>query len=209
MHKDRIAEWILGLVTTPERAASTVGDLTESAAHHGGLWFWSHVLRTAGAMMWQTFIANPGTFLKVGFLGSLRAYILANLAQLAAVFGFMIIAGVGHAIFGPPGPLRWPNIIRGWVLWLYYLAIFAAPVLAMHRAGQWAARKVPGAEVTAGLVVLAALLVFGTAASFAIVALDRHGLQETGSLRQIWFPWLSQPTSPGWPQCSPEPFPCE
>jgi hypothetical protein len=37
MHKDRIAEWLLESVTTRERAASTVGDLRETAAARGGL----------------------------------------------------------------------------------------------------------------------------------------------------------------------------
>src|ERR1035437_4113180 len=35
MHSVHIAEWILALVTTRDRAASTVGDLTEGAATRG------------------------------------------------------------------------------------------------------------------------------------------------------------------------------
>lgn len=48
--KDRIAEGLLALVTTPDRATSTVGDLMEHAGQRGGLWFWSSVLRTMGAL---------------------------------------------------------------------------------------------------------------------------------------------------------------
>ena len=143
MHKDRIAEWILRLVTTPERAATTVGDLMESAGQHGGFWFWSNLVQTALAMLWNSFAAEPGRFLKLGIRGSLRAYLFANLAQLGAVAGFMLVGGVFHMLFGPPGPFRLADGIRGWVLWVYYLAIFGAPVLVQFRAGIWAARKAP------------------------------------------------------------------
>jgi hypothetical protein len=39
MHKDRIAEFLLESVTTPERAVSTLGDLRETAAARGEAWF--------------------------------------------------------------------------------------------------------------------------------------------------------------------------
>ena len=41
MRNAHLAEWILSLFTTRERAAATVGDLTENASARGALWFWS------------------------------------------------------------------------------------------------------------------------------------------------------------------------
>ena len=67
MHKDRIAEHLLGLVTDEYRAVSTVGDLMEHARDRGALWFWTNVLRTASALVWRTFMSEPGKFLKLDF----------------------------------------------------------------------------------------------------------------------------------------------
>lgn len=177
MHKDRIAEWILRLVTTPERAATTAGDLMESSGHHGSLWFWSSILRTAVAMLWHAFAAHPARLLKVGFLGSLRAYLLANLVQLAAVAGSMMVFGGIHATLKPGEPLKWDVLLHGWVLWVYYFAIFGAPVLVQFRVGLWAARKVPGNEFTAGLVLVGITLIVGTSLNIAIVVLDGKGIK--------------------------------
>ena len=44
MPKYRIAEWLLVLVTSRERAVSIVGDMMESAATQGSVWFWSSLL---------------------------------------------------------------------------------------------------------------------------------------------------------------------
>jgi hypothetical protein len=48
----RVAEWILGRVTTPDRAVSIVGDLTEESASRGIIWFWMGVLRTTVSKFW-------------------------------------------------------------------------------------------------------------------------------------------------------------
>src|ERR1035437_2113127 len=59
MHSVHIAEWILALVTTRDRAASTVGDLTEGAATRGVVWFWCGVLRTAASLLWRDVAEHP------------------------------------------------------------------------------------------------------------------------------------------------------
>jgi hypothetical protein len=59
MHGNDIAEWILALVTSRDRAASPVGDLTEEAATRGVIWFWSGVLRTAASLLWRDVAEQP------------------------------------------------------------------------------------------------------------------------------------------------------
>jgi hypothetical protein len=59
MRKAQIAELILSLFTSRDRAASTVGDLMENALGHGGWWFWSGVSRTALSLFWSSFSAEP------------------------------------------------------------------------------------------------------------------------------------------------------
>ncbi len=66
MHNINIAEWILALVTTRDRAASTVGDLAEGAATRGAVWFWSGVLRTAASLLWRDIVGTERAFHRVG-----------------------------------------------------------------------------------------------------------------------------------------------
>jgi hypothetical protein len=58
MRNASVAEWILSRVTGPERAASIVGDLIESADSRGGVWFWSSVIRTAFSLFGQRLRVN-------------------------------------------------------------------------------------------------------------------------------------------------------
>ena len=55
MHKAQIAELILSLFTSRERAASTVGDLIENAPGGGNWSFWSGVSRTAFSLFGAAF----------------------------------------------------------------------------------------------------------------------------------------------------------
>ncbi len=74
MHNVNIAEWILALVTTRDRAASTVGDLAEVAATRGVVWFWSGVLRTAASLLWRDVAERPARITGLAFFG-LAVYI--------------------------------------------------------------------------------------------------------------------------------------
>jgi hypothetical protein len=60
MPKANIAERILALVTTGDRAASIVGDLTEGTAARGVFRFWPGVLRTAASLLWRNVAEEPG-----------------------------------------------------------------------------------------------------------------------------------------------------
>jgi hypothetical protein len=59
MRQADVAEWLLSMTTTPERAASTAGDLVEEAATRGSLWFWSSLIRTSASLMWRMWADNP------------------------------------------------------------------------------------------------------------------------------------------------------
>ncbi len=69
-----IAERILALVTTGDRAASIVGDLTEGIAARGTFWFRPGVLRTAASLLWRNVAEERGRFTRLAFL-SLAVYI--------------------------------------------------------------------------------------------------------------------------------------
>jgi hypothetical protein len=46
MHSAWLAEWLLCLTTTKERAASIIGDLNEEVPTRGRLWFWFSITHT-------------------------------------------------------------------------------------------------------------------------------------------------------------------
>ena len=90
MRNVQIAESILSLVTSRDRALSTAGDLTEQAAVRGVSWFWSSVLRTAGSYVWQTFTESPLHLTAVAFVGFVvglfGASVMAAITGLAFYF---------------------------------------------------------------------------------------------------------------------------
>ena len=139
MHNVNIAEWILALVTTRDRAASTVGDLAEGAATRGVVWFWSGVLRTAASLLWRDVLEKSVRFTGLALIG-LAVYIGIDL----------IFAGLsGAAFFGAARtsghPLSLDSI--GWRLW------FTAPVLVSSLViGRLLARWAPGRELAACVV---------------------------------------------------------
>jgi hypothetical protein len=139
MHSVNIAEWILALVTTRDRAASTVGDLTEGAATRGVVWFWSGVLRTAASLLWRDVAEQPARVTGLAFLG-LAVYIGIDLvfAGLSGVAFLRTAVASGH-------PLHLDSI--GWKLW------FTAPVLVSSLLiGRMLAHCAPRRELAACVV---------------------------------------------------------
>jgi len=59
MRKFRLAQSILSLATTPDRADSTIGDFLEQSSTRGSLWFWSNVMRTVFSLCWSDFCSAP------------------------------------------------------------------------------------------------------------------------------------------------------
>jgi hypothetical protein len=110
-----VAERILALVTTGDRAASIVGDLMEGAATRGVFWFWFGASRTAASLLWRNVAEETGRLTRLAFLG-LAVYIGVELVftGLSGLAFFGAIMGSGH-------PLHLDSI--GWKLW------FAAPVV--------------------------------------------------------------------------------
>jgi hypothetical protein len=134
MRSIHIAEWILALVTSRDRAASTVGDLMEEAPARGVFWFWSGVLRTAASLLWRDFAERPARMTGLAFRG------LA--IELGFLLLFLVLSGVAGTVAGSPGGL---NSV-GWRLF------FNAPTLVIPIfIGRMLARWAPGHELAACL----------------------------------------------------------
>jgi hypothetical protein len=141
MREARIAQLILSLATTPDRAASTVGDLLEGADTRGSLWFWSSVLRTAGSLCWRDFCSAPLRMIWLGFWGFLAAFFYGT-APMAAL-GLLVFLAVR---IGPnPNPPTNP-------LWVWPLLI-ASEIFGAVFAGWEVARSSKGRELAAAFSV--------------------------------------------------------
>ncbi|MGA3239625.1 MAG: hypothetical protein ABSG03_25390 [Bryobacteraceae bacterium] len=132
MHSANIAEWILALVTTRDRAASTVGDLTELAATRGVVWFWSGVLRTAASLLWRDVAEQPARVTGLACLG-LAVYIGIDLvfAGLSGAAFFRAAMASGH-------PLHLDSI--GWKLW-FTAPVVVSSLLIGRMLAHWATRR--------------------------------------------------------------------
>ena len=177
MPKDRIAEQLLALVTSRERAASTVGDLMEDAAARGDLWFWSSVVRTACAHLWRSFAAERGNLLKLGVRGWLFAAALDIAAQMCVIVATFGVLGIVYTSLEPGRPLDWARILQGRVLWTYYSMLFGLPVLCNFQVGRWVARRAPGRELPAALILNVMQVGFWVLFTAALAALEARGIK--------------------------------
>jgi hypothetical protein len=142
MPENRIAELLLASVTAPDRAKSIVGDLRESAATRGELWFWASVVRTTASLSWHGITAGPRRMFGLAFRGLLLAFLTqvwfvgaASMAVLAyrsltsQTTGTGVVAG---------GLSAWN--LMGWMWADFYV-------------GRWMARRAPGRELSAWLAL--------------------------------------------------------
>jgi hypothetical protein len=144
MNHDRIAEWLLESVTTRARATSMVGDLRETAASRGEIWFWRSVVATTVALMWRGMVADPR-----------RMFGLAVRGWVAGL-GFTFLIGIGA--FLVLGPLLTGltmghsngvgGVYGGFPTSLANPAHVAMIALCQFLVGRWIARRAPGREVS-------------------------------------------------------------
>jgi hypothetical protein len=158
MRSIHIAEWILGLVTSGDRAASTAGDLAEEAATRGVVWFWSGVLRTAASVLWRGVAENPARITGVAFIG-LTVDVVASLflAGLSGV-AFFVAAWSGHEAH-----------LRS-IWWI--IGLDAPPLIMSFLIGRMLARLAPGRELSACL----AYAILGSIFSFIMMFVDSGDL---------------------------------
>jgi hypothetical protein len=87
MRSSSVAQAILSLVTTPDRAESVAGDLTEDRARHGASWFWFHLLGCAWALSLRELLRDLSGVLALAFW-ALSLLTSLGFAGTAAVFLF-------------------------------------------------------------------------------------------------------------------------
>lgn len=158
----QIAEWILRLATSPDRAASISGDLAEEATARGVLWFWSNVLRTATSFLCRGLAENSLRLAAVASL-ALAIDIVMSLA-LAGLSGieFFLAAWGGHQI--DLHSIEW------------IILLDAPPLIVTLLIGRMLARLTPGCELSACL----AYAILGSIFSVIMMFVDSGGLSLGG-----------------------------
>lgn len=155
MRKPDIAEWILSLTTTPERASSTAGDLLEEATTRGTVWFWASLVRTTASLVWRSWTEAPLTMASV----ALRATLLqigVLIGVLAATTAVSLIFVAALLLFSvkPELVVKVPGSDSLWIemtVWgiAIVMAAFGAFII-----GQWIARRSRGQELPACIAYL-------------------------------------------------------
>jgi hypothetical protein len=156
MRNARIAEWLLSLVMTPERAMATVGDLIEATPARHVLSFWASVISTLLSFVWRDLAADPW---QLGRL-AVRALVLGLVMMFLSVFLFSIVAGTlmvlsgGHT-WSALGGSAASSVAR-------CLGILLVAALQFE-IGRWLARRAPGREIAACLAFTVLLSAVGFA----------------------------------------------
>ena len=165
MRKDRIAEWLLESVTTHERAASTVGDLMESAATRGDGWFWSSVLRTVASLMWRGVAADPRGMLGLAF----RGWLLATVSQIALVLLLLFgLFEIGVRMLVSNGSTGLGAIAGGVTTVMIGIIAFGSMFLVQYWVGRWVARRAPNREMSACLALTILQVILALAIAVAL-----------------------------------------
>ncbi len=148
MPNPAIAQLILSLATTPDRAATTVGDLLEESDTRGSLWFWSSVLGTVGSLCWRDFRSAPLRIIGVGLWGSFAAPILAAAPTI------LLSLGLANGFPGAPVPFMWS------------LFLVVSEVIAAIIVGWDVAQRSKGRELAAACSVAFTVAVFYSLAEY-------------------------------------------
>lgn len=120
MQKTDVAEWILSLTTSFERAASTAGDLAEESGNRGTAWFWISLARTALSVTFRDIISNPLAVIRLAGMTLAYALFLGVVIMVAAVIGGFFLASnlpaLGTYRFGIPGYFALLNALQQFLL---------------------------------------------------------------------------------------------
>jgi hypothetical protein len=174
MHKGRVAEWVVSLVTSSERASALVGDLEE---RRSGLFeFWCGVVRTTGSLLWHSFTSDWPRMLALGALGILLETLLIAAGAILIAFATFALTGLlGGVLPGesvsPPQMLVSQRVAQ----WIGSGAGFVISLWAQFSAGRVIARRAPGRELAPCIGVL--LLEYALA--FVLYLIWPSGMSET------------------------------
>jgi hypothetical protein len=138
MNSARVAVWLLELVTSPERATTTVGDFVEEAAERGRFWFWRQVAGSFSGHVRGEFTSSPLRLL-LSPIPTAVIYFLTGIAfgiaeaRFVVMFpginplpGAMLFAVITYMLLGPTIAYLSGTTIAGPILLSLLLALRTA-----------------------------------------------------------------------------------
>jgi len=151
LRKIRVAEWMLSLVLTEDRAAAAIGDWMEESDARGSVWFWTCVFRTVGAHVWSEFVESPAEMVWLG-LGGFGWNLLVVTGFMASIFLLTIMGHHGDIRYShdwlwtntAKNPASPPQMELSWSVQLIWWFLYSARLL---QTGRWIARRTPGREI--------------------------------------------------------------
>jgi hypothetical protein len=160
MRKANIAEWILSLTTTAERAAATAGDLMQEASTRGTLWFWSSLFKTAASHIWRAWVDAPARTVGLAFAAFLFEIAFLAPAAIVIIAGTMALMDYNVDVQGTAVGLEISAMsYTAAPLLLFLMALLVCEFLI----GRWLARFAPGRELAACVAYFVASQICWTA----------------------------------------------
>lgn len=161
MHSAHFAEWILSLVTTPERASSTVGDLLEDVQARGWSWFWLCVVRTAASSLWQVFARAPVSLMGQAILGWCHYMVASLLLFFAAAIVAPVAWGLFYFFAHHTGLELLTNLVKFRIDWpdlpdgvMYWIEAAVVLMVSPFWVGRSMPRSLPGREIVTWLLMV-------------------------------------------------------
>jgi hypothetical protein len=158
MSRGDIAESLLSLITSPERAASTAGDLVQEGATKGKFWFWSRLLRTTGALVLREWADHTLRITGLAF----GACLINGLLFVISIVAIFVVGAAALEVTQRLGL----DIMAD-----YYVARAGSAwttVVSQIVIGRWLARRSPGKELAACLAFVCVGAVLSTVSMLAI-----------------------------------------
>jgi len=159
MRKADAAEWILSLVSEPDRASSTTGDLLEQTAGRNAVWFWLSVARITASHLVSDLRAARGRMIWLAIRGVLAYVPLAFFAVLAMVAPIGIWMAISWFL-GTPRDFHVPS-------WYGYAAAAIVETAIPFVIGQSIAENSRGRELAAGFAFAFVLAALGAISAFS------------------------------------------
>ena len=160
MRKANIAEWILSLTTTPERASAAAGDLIQEASTRGTLWFWSSLFKTAASHVWRAWVDAPARTLGLAFAAFLFESAFLAPAAIVIIAGTMAL--LDYNVDVQATAVGFDVTATSYAtapLLLFFMALLVCEFLI----GIWLARFAPGRELAACVAYFVASQICWTA----------------------------------------------
>ena len=159
MRSGRLAETLLSLVVSRDRAASAVGDLMEESDARGRFWFWRSLTRLWLSLLGRDLFFAP---FRMAVSSALAWFVYMFLSLMLAFAGYFVVAtiwGIGYMFTNHTGlelltdalRLEWPPVASVATWWIQAVVLFA---IAPFQLGRASAQYWRGHEVSLAVVTL-------------------------------------------------------